>query len=175
MPAIRIGSQGTCDGLRRQDDRPNEEAIMFLDTTRFGKIEVEDDRLITFPNGLLGFGSYKQFVMFEQTDESYFWWLQSVDAPDLAFVVTDPSMFVPTYRVPMKQEQMQEIGLDSFDNAQVLVIVNKHKNMLTGNLQGPLVINVITRQGAQMVLSDRRFTTRVPLVEMPTPIEAMSA
>lgn len=148
---------------------------MLLDTTRFGTIEIEDDRLITFPNGLLGFGSYKQFVMFEQTDESYFWWLQSVDAPDLAFVVTDPSMFVPTYRVPMKQDQMQEIGLESFDNAQTLVIVNKHETTLTGNLQGPLIINVNTRQGAQLVLSDRRFTTRVPLVDVPKPIEAMSA
>ena len=148
---------------------------MQVSSSRFGEIEVGDDRVITFPKGLLGFPAYQQYVLIESGTDSYFWWLQSVDMPDLAFIVTDPSLFVPTYKVPIRPEQMGEIGIHSVDDAQVLVIVNKRGEMLTGNLQGPLVIHVNDRVGEQLVLSDRRFTTRVPLVELAAPVHAQSA
>lgn len=155
---------------------------MKIETTRFGEIDIAPSRVIDFEKGLLGFPKYRQYVLIEQRDmirpneQRNFWWLQSVDLPDLAFVVTDPTLFVPTYRVPIHAEQMSGLGLDSLEEAQVFVIVNKRGNLLTGNLQGPLVINVATRSGEQLVLSDRRFTTRVPLVELPTILpHAMSA
>jgi flagellar assembly factor FliW len=149
---------------------------MLVNTSRFGEVPVADDRVIMFPKGLLGFSRYKRYVLMQPgADDSPFFWLQSTDAPELAFVVTDPSGFVPTYRVPVKEDQMHDLGLQTLNDAQVFVIVNKHEHMLTGNLQGPLVINVKTRCGEQMVLSDRRFTTRVPLVELPMAVEALSA
>ena len=148
---------------------------MNINTTRFGSIEVDDRRVITFSDGILGFPRYKNYVLIQPGEESYFYWLQSVDTPDLAFVVTDPSLFVASYRVPLKNEQMQELELNSTEEAQVFVIVNKRDNMLTGNLQGPIVINVANCTGAQLVLSDRQFTTRVPLIELESGVEAMSA
>jgi flagellar assembly factor FliW len=147
---------------------------MLVNTSRFGEVEVDDDRVISFPNGLLGFPRHKRFVLIEHGEGSYFWWLQSADAPDLAFVVTDPSLFVTSYRVPLRPDQMAEMGIASLDQAQVFVIVNKNGELLTGNLQGPLVVNVASRVGEQLVLSDRRFTTRVPLVELPSGVEAMA-
>ncbi|MEX2216832.1 MAG: flagellar assembly protein FliW [Phycisphaeraceae bacterium] len=148
---------------------------MLLNTTRFGTLDVDEARIIEFPKGLLGFPRYKRFVLLEPNDGSYFWWLQAVDTPDLAFVVTDPSYFVSSYRVPLKADQMGELGIQTIEDAQVFVIVNKREHMLTGNLQGPLVVHVQSRMGAQLVLSDKRFTTRVPLVELPRPVQAMSA
>ena len=148
---------------------------MIVNTSRFGKVEVDDNRVITFPKGLLGFPRYKNYVLLQPDGDSYFYWLQSTQAPDLAFVVTDPSLFVSSYTVPIKTEQMQELGLNSLDDAQVFVIVNKVRNTLTGNLQGPLVVHVDRMVGEQLVLSDRRFTTRVPLVELKPPVEAVSA
>ena len=148
---------------------------MIVNTSRFGKVEVDDQRVITFPKGLLGFPRYKRYVLIEPGEENYFFWFQAVDAPDLAFVVTDPSLFVPTYRVPIKAEQMRELGIESLEEAQVFVVVNKRQNVLTGNLQGPLVISVTNKLGEQLVLSDRRYTTRVPLVELTSGVEAMSA
>jgi len=148
---------------------------MLLNTTRFGQIEIDQQRVIRFPKGLLGFPRYKDYVLIEPSEESYFWWLQAIETPDLAFVVTDPSLFVPTYRVPIKQDQMSEMGLSSLEDAQVFVIVNKRENVLTGNLQGPLVVNVQSRTAEQHVLSDRRFTTRVPLMELGEQVHARSA
>jgi flagellar assembly factor FliW len=148
---------------------------MLIKTSRFGEVDVDQTRIISFPKGLLGFPKYKQYVLIEAGEESYFWWLQSIELPDLAFVVTDPSMFVPTYKVPLKPEQMREMGIGSLDEAQVFVIVNKRDQLLTGNLQGPLVIHCEKRVGEQLVLSDRRYTTRVPLIELGSAVHAASA
>jgi len=148
---------------------------MLINTSRFGQIEVDDQRVITFPKGLLGFPSFKQYVLIQPADDSYFYWMQSIQTPDLAFVITDPSLFVSSYRVPIKPDQMSDLGIESIDDAQVFVIGNKRGNTLTGNLQGPLVVNVHDRSAEQLVLSDRRFTTRVPLLELEAKVEAMSA
>ncbi len=139
---------------------------MRINTSRFGQVEVDNGRLITFDKGLLGFPAYKQYALLQPTDDSYFYWLQSIDAPELAFVVTDPALFVADYEVPIKADQMQAMGMTSLADAQVLVIVNKRGNVLTGNLRGPLIINTLSKTGEQFVLSDRRFNTRVPLLEL---------
>ena len=151
---------------------------MNINTTRFGEIQVDQNRIIRFPKGLLGFPKYQDYVLIESGSpdepeaECNFWWLQSVDLPELAFVVTDPTLFVSSYKVPIHPEQMIGLGVKSIDEAQVFVIVNKRDNVLTGNLQGPLLINVAHRLGEQLVLSDRRFTTRVPLMELRAPAPA---
>lgn len=148
---------------------------MTVNTSRFGPVEVDDSRVITFPKGILGFPKYTKYVLIQPGADSYFYWLQSTQTPDLAFVVTDPSLFISTYRVPLRPEQMEAMGLGSLDEAEVFVIVNKRGSTLTGNLQGPLVISVTRREGEQLVLSDQRFTTRVPLMELGSTVQAMSA
>ena len=155
---------------------PIEDAnVMLINTSRFGQVDVDEDRIIDFPKGLLGFARYQRYVLLEAGEDSCFWWLQSTEAPDLAFAVTDPSVFVPTYRVPLREEQMQQMQMRALDEAQVFVIVNKRGNMLMGNLQGPLVVHVQRRVGEQLVLSDRRYTTRVPLMEIGAQLQAASA
>lgn len=139
---------------------------MQVRTTRFGTVEIADDRVITFPRGLLGFSEHKRFCLLEPAEDSAFFWLQSVEDPTLAFVVTDPSFFVPEYSVPIRAEQMGELGMSKLEDAQVFVIVNKVDQTLTGNLQGPLVINTLTRNGEQFVLAEKRWNTRHPLVSI---------
>jgi len=148
---------------------------MIVQTTRFGGLEVNEGRIITFSKGLLGFPQHRRYALIHPNDGGFFFWLQAIDAPDLAFVVTDPQLFVPDYRVPLRPDQMQEMGLSSMNEAQVLVIVNKRGSVLTGNLQGPLVIQTARRLGEQLVLTDRRFHTRVPLVDLTAPVKTASA
>lgn len=139
---------------------------MQVRTTRFGVLEIPDDRVLEFPRGLLGFSQHTRYCLLEPGDDACFFWLQSLDEPSLAFVVTDPSMFVPEYSVPIRPEQMIELKLGKLEDAQVFVIVNKIEQTLTGNLQGPIVINTLTRSGEQLVLAEKRWTTRHPLVEV---------
>jgi len=148
---------------------------MQVETSRFGTIDVSEDRVITFPKGLLGFGKYQRFVLIQPSDDGYFFWLQSAEAPELAFVVTDPSLFVSNYDVSLNPTQLEALGLDTTDAAQVLVIVNKRGSVLTGNLQGPLVVHMDKKVGEQLVLADRRFHTRVPLLDLNSANQAASA
>lgn len=139
---------------------------MKLETTRFGDVEIEKDRVISFPSGLLGFSSFTKFVLLQPDEQGVFFWLQSVETPDLAFVVTDPAMWVADYRANIRKEQMQEMGLDDIETAQVFVIVNKRDAVLSANLQGPLVINVEKCLAMQLVLADKRWSTRHELIRV---------
>jgi len=139
---------------------------MQIQTTRFGMVEIDDQRIMVFPKGMVGFPNCQQFALIQTNDEGVFFWMQSLDRPELAFVVCDPRTFVPDYRVPVKLDELQMIGLGTPEDAQVLVIVNKIDDTLTGNLQGPLVINAQNLTGKQLVLSDKRYTTRHPLMQL---------
>lgn len=142
---------------------------MMIKTSRFGQLEVDPDRLICFDDGVLGFPAYKKYALVQTGEDSGFYWLQSLDKEDLAFVVCDPRLFVADYQVPVKLDDLSTIGLDDVSNAQVFVIVNKVDDMLTGNFQGPLVVNVANRHARQLVLSDKRFSTRHPLMRISKP------
>lgn len=147
---------------------------MVIQTSRFGGIEVDDQRFLNFANGLLGFPNDREFALIQTGENSPFYWMQAVHRPELAFVVCDPRMFLPDYRVAIKADDLAQIGLADTGGSQVFVIVNKVDEMLTANLQGPLVINVATRVGKQLVLSDKRYATRHPMMRLPVRQAAVS-
>ncbi len=147
-------------------DRQSERTTMEVRTTRFGVIDIAEDRVITFPEGLLGFGDRKRFCLLQPGDDACFFWLQCLDDPNLAFVVTDPTFFEQDYSVPIRPEQMSSLNIQKLEDAQVFVIVNKIDDQLTGNFQGPLIINTMEKLGEQIVLSDKRWTTRHPLMRV---------
>jgi flagellar assembly factor FliW len=139
---------------------------MIIQTSRFGPLDVDADRMITFERGILGFPQYRQYVLIQPEYDATFYWLQCVEANDLAFVVTDPLLFVPDYSVPIREETRLELGIVEDTEAQVLVIVNKVGDTLTANLQGPLVIHATSRLGAQIVVSEKKYQTRHPILQL---------
>jgi flagellar assembly factor FliW len=149
-----------------KDWKPNGAIDMLIETTRFGPVDVDESRLIEIPAGLLGFSSFKTFSLLQPDENGVFFWLQSVETPDLAFVVTDPALWVPDYQATIRKEQMEELGLTETGDAQVLVIVNKREHSLTANLQGPIVINAANRRAMQLVLAEKKWSTRHELVKL---------
>jgi flagellar assembly factor FliW len=139
---------------------------MQIQTTRFGAVDIDESRTIEFPAGLLGFSSYRKFALLQPDDNGVFFWLQSTESADLAFVVTDPALWIPDFQVNIRKEQMDELGLREVSEAQVLVIVNKREQSLTANLQGPLVINSANRSAMQLVLAEKKWSTRHELVKL---------
>lgn len=142
---------------------------MILQTTRFGPVEVDEGRLIEFPAGLLGFSSARRFALLQPDERGVFFWLQSQENPDLAFVVTDPALWNDDFAVPLRDEQAAEIGADGPGGArdtQTFVIVNRRGGALTANMQGPLVISAVTRRGVQVVLAEKKWSTRHELVRL---------
>ena len=141
---------------------------MEIESTRFGRLTVDDERVMTFPNGLLGFPDHARYALIQTGEENYFFWLQSVDDPNLAFVVTDPSTFFKEYDVPLREETRQDLRMEAEDDArlQVFVICNKVGEWLTGNLLGPIVVNAQNRLAQQVVLTEKKWTTRQPLLRL---------
>lgn len=140
---------------------------MLLQTTRFGVIDADADRLIRFKDGLLGFPQHKRFALVQTSTEAVFYWLQSVDDPALAFVVCDPAAFVADYQVPIRPDDMQTLDISDLGDSQLFVIVNKVDDQLTANLLGPLLVGGRSLLGRQLVLSDKRYTTRHRLMPAP--------
>jgi flagellar assembly factor FliW len=141
---------------------------MLIDTLRFGPLEVDGERIVTFESGLLGFTQHRRFALVQTSADPVFFWLQSVEDAGLAFVVCDPAVFVPDYQVPVRRDDLTALGCSDLNECQVLVVVNKVDGHLTANLLGPLVIGTRSLLARQMVLSDRRYGTRHRLMPVPS-------
>lgn len=139
---------------------------MDIETSRFGLLSVDDDRIMTFPRGLLGFPDHSRFALIQTNKENYFFWLQSVDDPNLAFVITDPSTFFKDYEVPLREETLADLQFTDMKYSQVFVICNKVGDWLTGNLLGPIIVNADNRLAQQVVLTEKKWTTRQPLLRL---------
>lgn len=140
---------------------------MEIETSRFGRLGVDEERIMTFPRGLLGFPDRQRFALIQTGEENYFFWLQCVEDPNLAFVVTDPSIFFKEYTVPIREEAREELALHDTGQAQIFVICNRVDEWLTGNLLGPIVVNAENRLAMQVVLTEKKWTTRQPLLKLP--------
>ena len=144
---------------------------MQIQSSRFGWLSVDDDRIITFPRGLLGFPDHARFALLPSNSadaaaEGCFYWLQSADDPALAFVVADPVLFFKDYAVPVREDTTAELAVTDAARLQAFVICNKVGDWITGNLLGPVLVNADNKLAAQVVLTERRWTTRQPLVRV---------
>ena len=137
---------------------------MKLETSRFGTLDLQEERVIRVPSGLYGFPDSKRYTLLEHKKGSPFVWFQSVDNGSLAFVLIDPLLVKPDYEVRISPEDMKELQLaDAPDGIQTLAIVNiasGEKVQLTVNLLSPIVINVKQKFGKQIILPDSRYSLR---------------
>lgn len=137
---------------------------MTIETTRFGRVEVNPESLLTFPQGVLGFESIQQYCLLEHRPGSPFLWLQAATNPALAFVVINPFEFIVDYDLTISDADVNHLQLAGPEDVRVLTIVTISGNEITTNLVGPIVVNHRLRLGRQIVLSDSRYCTRHSLV-----------
>jgi len=132
-------------------------------TTRFGTIEINETDILTFDDGLPGFPEDHQFVIIPYAEESPFVLLQSAREDYLAFLMTDPFLFFNDYQIEIDDKNMSELKVkeekDVVVYTMVTVPIGKVKEMTT-NLVAPVVINVHSRSGKQIVLEKSNYTTK---------------
>jgi len=140
--------------------------MITMETKRFGRLELDEREVITFAEGLAGFPESRRFCLIDH-EGSPFKWLQCVDDPERAFLVTDPRWFAPDYNLILDRREVRGLGLRRPEEATVLVIltVAPEPSQLTANLRGPLVVNHRTRRGRQVVLLNNRYPTRYRVIE----------
>lgn len=124
---------------------------MKLNTSRFGELEVQEDKIIDFPSGLVGLPGVNRFILMDHKDTALKW-LQAVDDPDIAFIVVSPSLIAKDYSLNVDKSVKQYIQLDNDDDMAVLVTMRVAGEDVIANFQGPIVINSRAMKGVQVVL-----------------------
>lgn len=133
---------------------------MKMKTTRFGEFEIDESRIIAFPLGIPGFPDAKRFVLLEYKE--HIQWLQAVDDPELAFIVTDPFSFFPEFSFTVDDETEKFLDVDDPSGIVVLVLLTVGSEGVTANLRAPIVINSARYKGTQVLLEDERYAFKTP-------------
>ena len=143
---------------------------MIVQSTRFGTLETTPDRALNFEAGLLGFPDTRSFYVVEISGEDHYFWLQSGELPELAFLMTRPWGFFPDYEIDVPDDVQEQLGLEDPAHSEVFLFLtvsrdeNDEPAEITANLLGPIVVNTKTRKACQVVLDDSSYGTRQPLV-----------
>ncbi len=129
----------------------------------------QDENILTFPAGLAGFETLREFRLFEPTGGYPLRFLQSVEQPDISFVCMDAAAIKLDYEVPLGDADAAFLALGSPEDALVLVlvVVPEDPRQMTANLAGPLVINVKTKQARQVLLDARHYPLKHPVFSVP--------
>jgi flagellar assembly factor FliW len=142
---------------------------MKVNTTRFGQLILEDEKIIDMPAGMLGFPDKRRFVILKHGEDSPFFWYQCVDDPGLAFVITNPSLFDPKYKVDFSEAlKTMTWDLAEMEHILVYVVVNIPKGCpekMTGNFIGPILINQEKCQAVQTVIANSPYSHRYSLLK----------
>ncbi len=139
---------------------------MKIYTTRFGEIEVNENTIISFPSGILGFPDAKRFVLLDVDESSPLKWMQAIDEPALAFVVTDPNLFKADYVVNAQRSDLKDIEVEKAEDVVVLVLVTvpREPSRMTANLKGPILINVKINKAKQLIVDDVDYDIKYRLL-----------
>lgn len=136
-------------------------------TKPFGEIEISDERIINFPDGILGFDYIRRFALLEE-NESPFVWLQAYGEPELAFVMISPLEFLDEYSLVISQSDIDDVGASGPDELLVYAIVtipSDNPSGMTANLQGPVIINPRTRKGKQAISLSDKYRVRHTILD----------
>jgi flagellar assembly factor FliW len=132
--------------------------------TRFGEVEYDPSHVIHFPEGLIGLDQLKDFLVMPNTKQGPLFWIQSVDDPAFAFVVTDPTNFFLDYVVLPDDQERQKLNIGEDGTYFVLTIVSvSQEKEISLNLSGPILYAPETKRGLQVILDDPRYDIRTPL------------
>jgi len=128
--------------------------------TRLGRMALPEERVLTFPRGLIGFMGHREFTLIQVREDSPFLVLQSLDDPKLGLLVADPYNFMAEYEVVLSEADRRLLGLEDQKEATLLVTVTIPQGMperTTLNLTGPIILNTATRIGLQIPQPDSRY------------------
>lgn len=138
---------------------------MIISTSRFGQVELKQEDVLTFPEGLLGFGDLREFVLLDDPNDEIFAWLQSCEAAAIAFPVLEPELFTQQYKVNLTKSDMEALKLADQSKARYFSIITipDDPTQMTANLKAPIVVNIEKKVARQCVLQDNNLAIREPI------------
>ena len=143
---------------------------MVVKTKLFGEIDVAEDKIIRFPNGIIGFPGLQKFLLIydSEKEDGNISWLQSLDELAFAMPVVDPLLLIPDYDPHVEDELLTVIGDIKQEDMLVLVTLTVPTDItkMTANLKGPIVINAGNQTACQLIIEDDDYAVRHPIYEL---------
>ena len=143
---------------------------MKVTTKVFGEITIDDERVITFPNGIVGFPDLTKFAMIHDSEKGLdsIHWLQSLDEPAFAMPVMDPLIVCPDYNPEVDDELLKHLGELNPEEMLVLVTVTVPKDLkqMSVNLKGPIIINSEDRTATQVIVEGDEYQVKFPIYDI---------
>ena len=137
-----------------------------VNTLRFGDIEVEEDKILHFKNGIPAFEEEHEFLLIPYEEDSPILFMQSLKSPDLAFLVTNPFIFFPDYSFEIGDEATDALEIKSQEDLliyAILTVPHGDVKKMTANLMAPVIINSKNNESMQLVLDKSPYKTKHPL------------
>lgn len=128
---------------------------MKIITNHFGELQIPDENIILFENGIPGFTEYTQYVIINDEEEnSPFCWLQSIEEPELAFALVNPFLVHDNYNPNLPKSEVEKLGEGTEEDYSILsiVIIPEDMEKMRANLMAPIVINLKTKKAMQIII-----------------------
>jgi flagellar assembly factor FliW len=138
-----------------------------IQTSRFGNITIQDDKVIMFPKGIFGFSQNRNYILFPHAEGSPFYWLQNVEDGAVAFVVMSPQLVKSDYTINIEESVLKDLHAEELSDLEVMCIVtipDNQPDQMTINLLGPIIINVGKRCAVQIICPDEKYSHRHPVI-----------
>ena len=143
---------------------------MTINTKAFGTVEIEDEKIIHFPGGIIGFPDLTDFALLHDEEKGIgaIHWLQSVQEPGFAMPVMDPLVVMPEYNPEIEDELLKNIGELKAEELLVLVTVTVPSDLtkMTVNLKGPIIINAAEKKACQIIVEGEGFKVKYPIYDI---------
>ena len=128
---------------------------------QFGELEFEDNHVVLFPDGLIGFERFRKFLIVDDEATEPFRWLVSVEDGTLSFPLLDPALLLPGYAA--------DAATGSGKTVFVVASLRGAAGTSTVNLRSPIVIDNAARTAHQVVLDDEGLPLQFPLAPAAAP------
>ena len=143
---------------------------MNITTKVFGEITIDDEKIIHFPSGIIGFPDLTEFALVhdEEKGAGSIHWLQSMQEPAFAMPVMDPLLVRPDYNPQVDDELLKPIGELVPDELLVLVTVTVPADLtkMSVNLRGPIIINAAEKKACQVIIDGDDYAVKFPIYDI---------
>ncbi len=139
---------------------------MYIQTSRFGAVNLNQEDVLNFKEGILGFSDLHEFVLLDDPTDEIFAWLQSCEQPGIAFPVLEPELFMEgIYQPRLGNSDLIALRAKSIKNLRFFCIITipDDPKQMTANIKAPVAINVKDRIARQCVLQDNHLAIREPI------------
>lgn len=143
----------------------NDSRRLVVRTVQFGDLEVPEEKVLHFGDGMPGFSQIRKFAMLELENLKPFSYLQSLEDPPVAFLVVNPFLFCPSYAFELGEMDAASLQAEKLEDVSVFAVATVPGNPgdATINLMAPVLINEKMRLGRQVILLDSRYSVRHPI------------